>query len=376
MGPRSEDGSLRPLSGRTIRMILRPQASGSALRLHLTNRYGYEPLRVGNVTVAEREDGAAIVRNTLSDVTFGGRRGVTVPAGGSIVSDPTTRNVVAGTALAVSVYVIDAASPVTRHVDTRTTSFVSGAADYSETVTASPFSVPTSSAFYLDGVDVFAPVQMNAVIAVGDSITDGTGTTTDAGARWTDALQRRLDVAATGRQMTVLNGGIGANRLLTDTVFHHGESALSRLSWDVASNAGVTDVILHEGTNDIGLRSARNAKTVIAGLKRFASDAHTYGLRVFVTTITPTTSTVISFGDRRANEIRDAVNTWIRRSGLSAFDGVFDFAAAVASPSRRSALATLYDSGDKVHPSDLGQDRLAGTVDLDALTGSPCLALR
>ena len=371
MNPRAEDSNLRPLSGRTIRMIVHPEASGSAMRVHLTNRYGTRPLRIGNVTVAERDDGASIVRATLRDVSFAGRRGVTIAPGASAVSEPVAMPVVAGRALAVSLYLLEAVDPVTRHVDTRTTSYVSGTEDYSQTVPAWPFTVPTMSAFYMDGVDVLSNVRLNAVMAVGDSITDGNGTTADARSRWTDVLQQRLDAAEPGREMVVLNGAIGANRLLTDTVFHHGESAISRLSWDIATNAGVTDVILHEGTNDIGLRSARNAKAIIAGMKEFAAEARSLGLRVFVTTITP--STASGFGDRRFGQIREAVNTWIRRSGEGTFDGVFDFAGAVANPSRRSALASLYDAGDKLHIGDAGQERLASAIDINALSGSPCM---
>jgi lysophospholipase L1-like esterase len=224
----------------------------------------------------------------------------------------------------------------------------------------------------MDGLDVLTPVRMNAVIAVGDSITDGTNTTADGYNRWTDALQRRLNDAAPERQMVVLNGAIGANRLLVDAPFFMGESAISRLRWDIATNAGVTDVILHEGTNDIGIRSARNSRAIINGLKRFAAEAHNLGLRVFVTTIAP--AEIDTYGDRRAIRIRNAVNQWIRNSAAAAFDGVFDFAASIANPLNRNMLAPPYDSGDTLHVSDLGQERLANTVDVNALSGSPCLA--
>ena len=356
--PVADDGrdggdALPELSGRTVRMTVRPAAAGTAVRLHFTNRYGTTPLRIGRVAIGTRP------------VTFLRRHAATIRPGGSLTSDALTTPIAANLPVAVSVFVVDAATPVTRHVDTRTTSYVTD---------ASGASTPTASAFYFDGLDVLAPVRTNAVIAVGDSITDGFGTTLDAHAKWTEALQRRLDRGRADERMVVLNGGIAGNRLLIDDPNHHGDSALSRLRWDAAANRGVTDVILSAGTNDIGFGNVQNASTVTAGMTRFATHAHRLGLRVFATTITPTVYG--RWGDDGANQLRDSVNEWIRRVGPKVFDGVFDFAAAVADPTRHVALAAAYDAGDGLHVSDAGQERLARAVNVDTLTGSPCLATR
>ncbi len=368
----AEDASVRPLSGRTLRMMVRPAASGTAVRLHVSNRYGDQALRIGGMTVAVQEVGSAVVGATIRDVRFGGRRSASVPAGRSATSDPVTFDVRPDQTLAVSMYLIDAAGPVTRHIDTRSTSYVSDVADYAGTPGAWPFTATTTSAFYLDGVEVLTPVRMNAVMAVGDSITDGAMTSTDTLSRWPDALQRRLNAAAPGRQMTVLNAGISANRLMTDTPYLRGESATSRLPWDVAAHAGVSDVILHAGTNDIYFKSPlRTTASMISGLRRFADEAHKLGLRVFVTTITP--AGYKGFATKRVLQTREAVNKWIRRTGPSVFDGVFDFAGSVTKANKPFSLAAPFDAGDKLHLGDIGQDQLASSVDIERLSGSSCL---
>ncbi|MBA2608059.1 MAG: SGNH/GDSL hydrolase family protein, partial [Actinobacteria bacterium] len=370
MDPQADDGAVPSLSGRTVRMVVTPHASGSSLRITMSNRYGASPLRLGLVTVGHQAEGASVVGSTMRPVTFGGRTTASVPAGGQLRSDPVTLGAIAGRPLAITVFVRSADTSVTRHVDTRRTSYVSDANTAADPA-AAPFTTATQSTFYLTGLDVLAPTRVNTVAVVGDSITDGTGTTLDADRRWTDFLQGRLDTSAPTQRMSVVNAAISGNQLMTDRVFFHGSSALSRLSWDLAPIAGLTDVILHEGTNDIALRTpARGAASIIAGMRRFAAAAHGLGLRAHITTITPTTFQ--NHGTPRAVAIRNAVNNWIRSQGTQVFDGVFDLAAAVSHPGNAAALYPDYDSGDQLHISDAGQAQLANAVDINALTGSRC----
>lgn len=360
----------RGLRNVTIRMIVPTHAGGSAVRVSLSNRYGRTPLRVGAVTVAFQDRGSAVVPETIRPITFHGQRTISVAAGREALSDPVEWGG-ASRRLAVSIYVMSADPAVTRHIDTRTTSFLS-AGNTTNLPTNEPFKISTQSSFYLTAVDVLAERRTNAIVAVGDSITDGTGTTTDADKRWTDALQARLDRARPDRRMSVVNGAISGNYLLSDRPFFHGASALSRLDWDIAPIAGLTDVILHAGTNDIASQAPlRDAAAIVAGLRRFADEAHRHGLRVFVTTITPTTFG--HHGSARAAVIRTNVNRWIRETGPNVFDGVFDFAAAVTDPANPAGLPPVYDAGDDLHLGDTGQARLADSVRINALTGSPCL---
>ena len=372
-GVTAPTGPITTLTGRTLRMTVPPVVSGTGVRLHFSNRFGNAPLRLGSVVVARHAGGAAVVPGTSRALTFeGGSPAVTIPQGEDSVSDPLTVAVVAHEMLAVSVYVIEAPETITRHLDNRRTSYVSEPGDYTDDGPPTGFSTPTLSTFHLTGVDVLAPRATAAVVAVGDSITDGAGATVDSERRYTDALQRRLDAAGGDRRMAVLNAGVGGNRLLTDEEFGLGESALRRLAEDAAVTRGAVDVILHEGTNDMALTSPlRTADDIIDGMKRFARTAHKLGLRAFATTITPSTYPMHSHPHTLAT--RETVNHWVRTHAAKHFDGVFDFAAAVADQQNPKALAAEYDSGDQLHLSDAGLARLADAVDITKLSGSPCL---
>jgi lysophospholipase L1-like esterase len=222
--------------------------------------------------------------------------------------------------------------------------------------------------YVLTGVDVRVPRPVNAVVTIGDSITDGIGSGVDADERWSDALSARLAGAGGAASMAVLNAGIAGNRLLTPTGAA-GDTPIARFARDVATAAGVTDVVLHVGTNDIA--EGRTAPEIVAGLQQFAERARAAGKRVFLTTVTP--STVGTRGTPSAIAVWEAVNAWIRTHGTERADGVFDFAAAVADPANPHRLLPAFDSGDGLHLSAAGYRELAAAVDLAGLSGSPCV---
>nr|WP_239029093.1 GDSL-type esterase/lipase family protein [Pseudonocardia acidicola] len=250
------------------------------------------------------------------------------------------------------------------------TSYVSGGGDFADTTDGAAFATPISSWLVLTGVDVLAPHHENAVVLVGDSITDGVGSDPGRDDRWSDALSARLAGVGGRAVMSVLNAGISRNQLLADRPEIEGDSPGRRFAHDVAAASGVTDVVLHIGTNDIA--AGRTAGQIISGLIGFADQARAAGLRVFLTTITP--SVAGAHGTPRAIAVRDAVNAWVRSQGEMHADGVFDFAAAVADPAHPSRLLPVFDSGDGLHLTAAGYRALAGAVQLDRLTGSPCLA--
>jgi lysophospholipase L1-like esterase len=291
-------------------------------------------------------------------VTFGGRAATVIAPGAEAVSDPVAMAVSGPLAVTIAVPALPAV--VSEHPVALQTSFLAprGAA----------LDTPTTSWLLLSGVDVLAPRPVRAVVAVGDSITDGVGTTPDAEARWTDALAARLTAAGGEETMTVLNAGISRNELLADGV--GGPPPQARFSYDVTGALGVTDVVLNIGTNDIA--AGRDAAAIEAGLTRFADAARAAGKRVFLTTITP--STAGTHGSPQAVATRDAVNTWIRTEGRALAAGVVDFAAAVADPAHPERLAPSADAGDGLHLSAAGYRALAAAVPVTALSGSPCLA--
>jgi lysophospholipase L1-like esterase len=344
--------------GGTLRMVVRPQVGGAQIRVRLSNAYGSAPLSVDAVSATGAGGGPKAAVGSEQPVTFGGQAGTVIPPGAEAVSDPVA--VVAAGLLAVTIAVPALPAVVSAHPVALQTSWLAPR--------GGALGTPTTSWLLLSGLDVLAPRPVHAVVAVGDSITDGVGTAPDADARWTDALATRLAAAGGETTMTVLNAGISRNELLADGV--GGPPPQARFAGDVAGALGATDVVLNVGTNDIA--AGRDAAAIEAGLVRFADAARAAGKRVFLTTITP--STAGTHGTPQAVATRNAVNTWIRTQGPAHAAGVVDFAAAVADPTHPDRLAAAADAGDGLHLSAAGYRALAAAVPVAALSGSPCLA--
>ena len=360
------------LDGATLRLVVHPTLAGSRIRIRLSNAFGREPLPVGGVSVARsgHAGGADLVADTLRPVDFSGRRRIVIPAGQEVLSDPVPLHAEAGQAVVVSIHLPVGPQVLTTHPAALQTSYLAGGGDFTLTPSGRPFDRTIGSWPVLAGLDVLSPHAENALLAVGDSITDGIGTAPDTAGRITDGLAQRLAAAGGTAPMAVLNAGIAGNQLLAGDP-DLGRSALARLDRELAATAGVTDVLVHIGTNDIA--AGRPAREITDGLRRYAERAHADGKRVFLTTITPSTSG--AHGTPGAAAVRDEVNAWIRTSGPEHADGLFDFAAAVADPRAPGRLAAGFDSGDGLHLSAAGYRALAAVVEVDALTGSPCLAV-
>ncbi|WP_344424133.1 GDSL-type esterase/lipase family protein [Pseudonocardia ailaonensis] len=356
------------LAGRTLRMLVRPQATGSELRIRVSNRFGATPLRIDSASAGTAGAGAALVPGSVRPLTFGGAAGVEVPPGAELESDSAPFVAERGRSVAISLHLPDAPpAQVSGHPVALQTSYVSGpgdAGDVVDAVSGAAYTRPVGSWFVLTGIDVRAPRAENAVVLVGDSITDGVGSDPDRDDRWSDALAARL---TGGDTMPVLNAGISSNQLVSGVV---GPAPVARLADDVADVPGARDVVLHIGTND--LAAGVDAGRIVSAMVDYADQVRAGGRRIFLTTITP--STAGDHGSAWADLQRDAVNTWIRTDGPAHADGVFDFAAAVADPGDPHRLAPAYDAGDGLHLSAAGYRALAGAVDPSRLSGSPCLA--
>ncbi len=357
---------------RTLRMVEHLSAGGGAVRLRLTNAYGTSPLDLGAVTVARRAKGPAVEPGSSRVVRFGGQRSTTVPAGAETVSDPVPLVTKADTDLVVSVYLPTATGPTTWHPWAKQTNYLAGSGDHTGDLSGSSFGEKTTSWFFLDGVDVLAHRAQGTVVAFGDSITEGGVTANDSNRRWTDELGRRLAARPGGQRLSVVNKGIGGNRVLTDAGTQGqgnrnlGNSAESRFARDALEQTRVSDIIVLEGTNDLGSNAGVHPGTpltadqLIAGLGRLAQRAHAAGLRVHGGTITPNGKL-----DARGERMREDVNRWIRTGG--AFDTVVDFDAALRDPADPHRMLPAYDGGDTVHPNDAGLRVMARTVNLSAL---------
>jgi lysophospholipase L1-like esterase len=365
----------RTFDDQTVRNIARVGVGGRKVRVRVSNEFGTRPLRLGAAYVALRRQGAAIHAGTSRRLTFGGQAAPLIPAGAALLSDAADLEVPAAAEVAVSLYLPDAAAePATYHEETLVTSYLMGARTGNLANAADlPAAAPTTSTFYATAVEVLASEPVRAVVAIGDSITQGAGSTRDQHRGWPDLLSARLNAARP--RVAVLNQGVGCGRLLWDFC---GPGGLARFDRDVLAVSGVTHVIVHLGLNDITIPSilplfgqpqfAAEAVTpgeIIAGLGQLAQRARARGLRVIGATITPIGSSTVPGAFTPENEARrQAVNRWIRTAG--AFDGVIDFDAALRDPVNLSRMQAQYDA-DGIHPNDAGHQVMANAINLALL---------
>lgn len=382
----SHDG----MTDQTVRLIVHTSVGGHDVRIRLSNVFGNRPVTFGAAHVGLRagQVGSAIVPGSDRELTFQGQGSVTIRAGQEVFSDPARLTVGAQQDLAVSLFAPSSTGPATWHAFADTTSFMSdkGTGDHTADLSGAAFRTQIFSWLWLDGVDVVHPSETGTIVAFGDSITDGTASTLDANHRWPDFLARRLLELPASEQKSVVDEGIGGNRVLNPSEAF-GVSALDRLDRDVLSQTGVTHVILLEGINDIGFSNLSivtlpdgastlphtnvSADQIIMGYKAIIARVHARGLKIFGGTLTPFRGALYFY---EAGELkRQAVNQFVRTSG--AFDGVIDFDAAIRDPNDPSRIFPAFDPGDHLHPNDAGYQAMANAIDVSMFRNLPIKAI-
>ena len=348
----------------TLRQIVRVSIGGSRVRVRFSNAFGTTPLTLTKAHVALSVGGGATRPGSDRALTFAGRASVTVPPGALMVSDPLEFELRALADVAVTVHLKGAPREITAHPGSRTTSYLQAGDAVTATELAAP--VKVDHWYFLNGIDVVPTGLAAAVAVLGDSITDGRGSTTNGNDRWTDHLARRLQSDERTKGIGVLNQGIGGNRLLRDGL---GPNALARLDRDVLAQTGVRFLIVLLGVNDIGTRKAASERgepaasveDMIGAYEQIILRARTHGIRVYGATIPPFEGFEAYF-TAETEAHRQAVNAWIRTSGR--FDGLVDFDAALRDPERPSRLRTEADGGDHLHPGPAGYRLMGDAVDL------------
>jgi lysophospholipase L1-like esterase len=367
--PEAPRAPLVTLNNQTVRQVVRISLGGSRFRVRLSNEYNDNPLRIGAAHVAlAAKDASAIQLGTDRALTFsGGGREVVIPPHAYVYSDPVDLAVPANGSIAVSLYVPGNEKVVTEHFFALQTGWIAPKDVTGATTLAGATAV--TKRLLLAGVDVAVTRRGKVVVALGDSLTGGFGSTANANHRWTDYLAERL--AAKKLPTSVVNAGIGGNRLLHDFI---GPNALSRFDRDVLSQSGVTHVVVLIGSNDFGFPGGRKLpqeevtlEEMVAGFRQLIARAHSRGVKIIAATLPPFGQIPERpgyYSEQSAGK-RVALNQWIRTG--KEFDGVIDFEAAVRDPKDPKALLAAYDSGDHLNPNDAGYKAMADAVDLKLL---------
>jgi lysophospholipase L1-like esterase len=348
----------------TVRMIARATLPGDSVRIRLDNTFGTTPVTFSHATVAPRVRGAAVAP-LIKTLSFAGKNSVTIPAGGSVESDPAAIQVDAQQDLAVSLFVAEGNVRPSQHNNAVVTSYLTdnGSGDQTESTDGKAFTGKTTSMFWLKAIDIRPSSPASTIVAFGDSITDGTCSTLDAHDRWEDILAERLALQNPVR-LGVVNEGIGGNTVTDKPTPPNSPPGMERLERDVLSHPGVSSVVVFMGTNDI--RRGASADQVIAGLKDIITRVKAKRIRILGATIIPRHSVVPGVSDTGWSDektaIRKRVNDWIRKD--AGFDAVLDFDRVVRSAENPDLLNPAYNCGDGIHPSLIGYFQMGKAVDL------------
>lgn len=356
----------------TLSQILRISEGGTKLRVKFSNRYGPAPLEIGAARIVQLDDAGREVPGTSRTLTFGGEAGAVIPRGAPFVSDAVDVAVPDLARMKVEIFLPGATGPCTCHLTGTDELAVSPPGNF----VGKPFEPVDRKQFraFLAGIDVDSPDALGTIVAYGDSITDGVGSTAGANRRWPDVLANRLQDA--GQEWAVANQAISGNRVLSPGM---GESALSRFDEDVLSLPDVRYIIVFEGVNDIGQRFGPQrapggggpggltldqpqitVEQMIAGYKQLVARAHEKGIRVIGSPIGPYMGA--SYWSEEGEAARQKINDWIVNSGT--FDGVVRLDTAFADPADPRQMREGYHMGDHLHGSDAGLKAVGESIDL------------
>jgi lysophospholipase L1-like esterase len=368
-------GQLPGLTGnafkaQTLRQLLEPTLDGEHIRIRFSNRFGKVPMRIAAASVARSTGADAISPISLRILQFGGRSSLTIAPGADAWSDGVDLKIEAGQNVTVSAFFDGNTPAATVHMRSSDTSWVV----HGNAVATPKLRDATAQGInhIVTGLDVLTSKPVRTVVAFGDSITAGSGETGEGA--YPDLLATRLrDSPEAPQEVTVVNTGIGGNRLLLDGI---GPSGLSRFARDALAQSGVTHVIVLMGTNDIGRsvlaglpglavapRDMPTAERITEGLAQLVKQARAKGVKVLIGTVPPFKNT--PYFNEGNEAMRNAVNRWIRN--LQDVDGVIDFDAALRDPADPQALNPQFDKGDHLHPNKAGHAAMSAAVDLKEL---------
>lgn len=348
------------LTNNSLRQVVRISIGGETLRLRLSNEFSKSAITMNSVQIAVSTGGSTINVSTNKELKFNGNSGVTMEAGATVLSDPIAFKLKPRTDLAITIYYGQTSATVTGHPGSRTTSYLLEG----NTATNTDFTsaVKTEHWYNIGAIDVQASSSTACVAVLGNSITDGRGTTTDMQNRWTDILSERLITNKATRHVGVLNLGIGGNNVVRGGL---GPNGATRYDRDILSQSGVHWAVVFIGVNDIGSvktseDATKTANNLIEAYKQMIVKAHDKKIKIYGGTIMPFNGN--SYYNQYSESCRNEVNEWIRNGGY--YDGVIDFAKSMASPQDATSLISSFQN-DHLHPDASGYKKMGESVDLN-----------
>lgn len=350
------------LTDNTLRQVVRISIGGDSLRVKFSNDFSTSAVTMKSVSIAVSKGGSTIDAATTKTLTFKDSPSVTMNANSSVFSDPVAFRASPRTDIAITIFFAQTSASVTGHPGSRTTSYILSGDKSNSTDFAG--STKTDHWYVVNTIDVKAPLEAGAVAILGNSITDGRGSTTNLQNRWPDIFSESLQKNAATRNVGVLNLGIGGNWVLSGGGL--GPNGTSRYQRDILDQAGVKWVIVFEGVNDLGsgVTSASAAKTkadnLILAYKDMIAKAKAKGMKVYGATIMALGTNYYS---QYAESARSQVNNWIRNGGQ--YDAVIDFDKLTRSASDTTKLGIPSDGNDGIHPTADGYKKMGESIDLD-----------
>ncbi|HWS33363.1 MAG TPA: SGNH/GDSL hydrolase family protein [Actinoplanes sp.] len=362
------------LDAQTVRQVVHTSVGGDLPRLTLSNEYGAQPVKIASATLAVRSGtgkSCDSVPGSTHTLTFDGSPQVVIPAGGTVVSDYTDMILESGTDLVISLYLPERTIAGTVSPRSKQSNLIVGG---DATFVDGPGTGKRITRYlWITGLSVRTVRNAASIVTLGDSITCGTQTTDNANHRWPDLLAARFRVDGLPRGL--LNVGLSGNRLLfgyedpTGQAAEEasvGPAAIRRFERDVLRQPGVRYVVTLIGVNDLANNPSVTPAQLIAGHRELILRARSAGLVVAGGTLLPFGGAQERYNNPANRLKRRALNTWIRNSGE--YDAVIDFDAAVRDPAAPERMQLKYDSGDGLHPNDLGTAALATAVPLTLFT--------
>ena len=362
-----ETGNMLPSPGLTnnsLRQVIRVSIGGDTLRVRFSNEFSASAVTMKSVQIAASTRGNTVKVSTNKELRFNGNSEITMDAGTAVTSDPIAFNVTPRMDVAITIYYGQTSTTVTGHPGSRTTSYI--LAGNTTTTTDFTGAVTTDHWYNINTIDVLAPSTAACVAILGNSITDGRGSTTNVHNRWTDVFSESLLKDSSTQQVGVLNLGIGGNCVLSGGL---GPTGVSRYDRDILNQQGVRWVIIFEGVNDIGGVSSSAAATttannLIAAYQQMIGKAHTNNIRIYGGTILPFHGN--GYYNQYSELCRNTVNQWIRTKGN--YDGCIDFDKTMRDPQDTTRLVSTYQN-DGLHPDVAGYKKMGESVDLNLFVG-------